>query len=154
MAEATQITDEQHAMLLQASRDFAFQQLAEAGGFLPFATQARLDGEMEYVRLGDESTREAVSAIFDRLRQTMAERARRGEVIAVATVTNMSLEDSGVEAPPEFDRAIRVHVESPGFSRIVIAPYRIDEADENSEKPYLIDGEMMAFETAPDIFAS
>ena len=152
MAEAPQVTDAQHASLLQFSREFAFQQLGEAGGFLPFATQTRPDGEMEFVRIIDESIPEAPSSIFDRLRRMMTDRALQGELIAVAMVTNMQIEDSGTEAPPEFDRAIRVHVESPGFSRMVIAPYRVDQADENGEKPHLIDGKMEAFDVAPDIF--
>lgn len=154
MAETPEVGDEQLALLLQVSRDFAFQQLAEAGGFLPFATQAKPDGELEFVRVADERTEEAVSDIFDRLRLTMTERARQGEVIGVATVANILAAGSGIEVDPEFDRAIRVHVEAEGFSRVVIAPYRVEEADEESNKPYLVDAKMVAFEATPEIFAA
>ena len=153
MAETTEITDEQLALLLQISRDFAFQQLAEAGHFIPFGTQARPDGETEFVRIADERTEGSMEDIFNLLQLALTERAQQGEIVAAATVVNIMVEGSGIETDPGFERAIRVHVEAPGYSRAVIAPYRIEDADRESDKPYLVDAKMVAFEEVPVVFA-
>jgi hypothetical protein len=154
MAETQDVTDEQLALLLQLSRDFAFQQLAEAGHFLPFGTQALPDGETEYVRLADERTEGTLADFFHLLQRALTERAQQGEIIAAATVVNIMLEDAGAEIDPAFERAIRVHVEAPGYSRAVLAPYRLEPADAQSDKPYLVDGKMVAIEEAPVVFAT
>jgi hypothetical protein len=152
MVETTEVTDEQLALLLEASRAFAFQQLGEAGHFIPFGTQARPDGEVEFVRMLDERM-ESLEDVFNLLQLALTERAQQGEVLAAATVVNIMVEGMGVEVEPGFERAIRVHVEAPGYSRAVLAPYRFEDADENSDKPYLIDGKMVAFPEPPVIFA-
>jgi hypothetical protein len=154
MTETAQVGDEQLALLLQVSRDFALQQLAEAGGFLPFGTQARPDGETEFVRLADERTEGSMAEFFDLLQRALIERAQQGEILAAATVVDILLAGSGVEADPAFERAIRVHVEAPGYSRVVIVPYRIEPADAQSGKPYLVDGTMIPFEEPPLVFAA
>jgi hypothetical protein len=153
MAEATKISDEQLALLLQLSRDFAFQQLADEGHFVPFGTQARSDGEIEFIRVGDEHTDGSLPDVFDLLNRTLAERAEQGEIVAAATVANIFAAGSGVKAEPEFERAIRVHVEAPSFSRVVIAPYRVEDADEQGDKPYLVEGKMLTLDEVPVIFA-
>jgi hypothetical protein len=154
MAEIPKVSDEQLALLLQLSRDFALQQLAEAGGFLPFGTQARPDGETEFVRLADERTEGSIADFFNLLQRALVERAQQGEVIAAATVVDIMLSDVGAEIEPGFERAIRVHVEAPGYSRAVLVPYRVEAAGGQSDKPFLLDGKMVALEEAPVIFAA
>ena len=153
MAETPEVSEEQLALILQLSRDFAFQQLAEAGHFIPFATQARPDGETEYVRVADETTQEPLQDIFKRLQEALIERVQQGEIIAAATVANVLVEGTGIEVEPGFEQALCVHVETAGFSRIVFVPYRVEAADEKDDKPYLVDAKMVAFETDPVIFA-
>lgn len=153
MAEITEITDEQLALLLEASRAFAFQQLAETGGFIPFGTQAKPDGEVEFVRMADERPEGTMEQFFNLLQLALTERAQVGEILAAATTINIMVEGIGVEVEPGFDRAIRVHVEAPGYSRAVIAPYRIEVADGESDKPYLVDAKMVAMAEPSVIFA-
>jgi hypothetical protein len=90
---------------------------------------------------------------FHLLQLALTERAQQGEILAAATVVNILAAGSGVETDPAFERAIRVHVEASGFSRAVIAPYRLEEADEQGDKANLVDGKMVAFEEPPVIFA-
>ena len=49
-------THEQLALLLQASRDFALQQMARGNRLIPFAGRVKPDGEIEFVRFVDESS--------------------------------------------------------------------------------------------------
>lgn len=155
MAESTEVTDEQLALILEASRAFAFQQLAERGSFIPFGTQARPDGEVEFVRMLDERVEGTMEQHFELLQLALIERAQQGEILAGATTINIMLAGTGVETEvePGFERAIRVHVEAPGYSRAVIAPYRIEEADEESDIPYLVDARMIAVAEPSAIFA-
>jgi hypothetical protein len=153
MAETEHVPDEQLAQLLQASRNYAFQQLAETGVFLPFGTQANPSGELEYVRVADEGIDASMEDFFNLLQLALTERAQQGEIAAAATVVNIMLEGTGVDAGPDFDRAIRVHVEAPGYSRAVIAPYRVVEAVEEGGEPSLVEGTMIAIQEPAVVFA-
>lgn len=145
-------TSEQLALLLQASRDFAFQQVAQRGHFVPFATRAKQDGEIDFIRLADETTQTSLEELYDQTQLELAAQAQQGEILAAACVVHIQLaEQDGSEAA--FPMAIRVHVEAPGYSRMVIAPYRIDPPGAEGEKPYLVDGEMITLDTGAVVFA-
>lgn len=150
MADTT-VSNEQLALLLQASKDFAFQQLAQSGYFMPFATRAKADGEVEFVRFVDDTSEEPMEEIYRLTQQTLAEQARQGEILAAATVAQVGMPDAGESA--EFEHAIQVHVEAPGYSRIVLAPYRVEDADVEGELPSLVDGDLVPLEAPPAIFA-
>lgn len=150
MAEVA-ATNEQLALLLQASRDFAFQQVAQQGHFVPFAARALQDGEIDFIRLADETTEQSFEEIYSQTQQELAGQAQRGEILAATSVVHIQLSDDAGE--PEFPLAIRVHVEAPGYSRIVLAPYRIDPPEADGEKPSLVDGAMLTQDTAAVVFA-
>jgi hypothetical protein len=152
MAEIGEITSEHLGTLLQISRDFALQQISENGGFIPFGTQVKPDGDTDFIRMADDDTEGSMEDFFHFLQLALTERAQQGEIVAAATVINILAASAGVEIEPGFDRAIRVHVESPGFSRAVIAPYRI-EADAEDGKSYIMDGAMVAIQEVPVVFA-
>jgi hypothetical protein len=138
-------------LLLQASRDFAFQQLAQAGHFMPFATRVKTDGEMDFIRFADDASEEPMEEIYRLTQQNLAQQARQGEILGAATVAQVGMPDAGEDA--EFSQAIQVHVEAPGYSRLVLAPYRVDDAEAEGELPYLVDGDLVPLEAAPAIFA-
>jgi hypothetical protein len=152
MAEIGEITSDHLGTLLQISRDFAFRQIAEGGGFIPFGTQVKPDGDTDFIRMANDDTEGSLDDFFRLLQMALAEKAQQGEIVAAATVVNILASSAGVEIESGFDRAILVHVDSPGFSRAVIAPYRI-ETDQQDGRQYVIDGTMVPFEEVPVVFA-
>lgn len=128
MAEPT-ISDEQLALLLQASREFAFEQMSAGKRVLPFATRVRSDGEVEFVCFVEETSTQPLEEIYEFTRNEMAKQAKAGEIVAASLVAAVEL-----QAPESgFSQAIQIHMEAPDFCRQVLAPYNIsDEAEGDS----------------------
>jgi hypothetical protein len=142
------VTDEQLALLLQASRDFAFAQMARGERLIPFAAPVKRDGEIEFVRFVREDSELALDEIYARTQAVMAEQASRGELLAVSLTAAVMLDkpDQG------FEMALRVHVEAPGFSRQVLVPYAVDPAGTGNEQGSLRLGELVPMDVEAAIF--
>ena len=141
-------THEQLALLLQASRDFALQQMARGNRLIPFAGRVKPDGEIEFVRFVDESSDLPLDQIYAGTQAVMAEEAARGELVAASLTTAVLLD----EPEQGFDTALRVHVEAPGYSRQVLVPYAMDPPAAGEDKGSLRLGELVPYEAAPAIF--
>ena len=141
-------THEQLALLLQASRDFAFQQMARGDRLIPFAGRVKLDGGIEFVRFVGEDSDLPLDEVYAGTQAVMAEEAARGELAAASLTTAVLLD----EPDQGFDTALRVHVESPGYSRQVLVPYAVDPAAAGEDKGSLRIGELVPYEAAPAIF--
>lgn len=142
---------EQHerlALLLQASRDFALEQMARGNRLIPFAGRVKPDGEIEFVRFVDESTELPLDEVYAGTLSVMAEEAGRGELIAASLTAAVMLD----EPEQGFDTAIRVHVEAPAFSREVLVPYAIDPAEPGEDKGSVRLGELVPYEAEATIF--
>ncbi len=142
--------DERRALLLQASRDMAFEQMSVGARMVPFATGVNPDGEIRFFRFAEIDTEIPLAEIYADTQNRLASAARDGVLIASSTVA--VVEDSGLEGG--FETAVSVHVEEPGFSRMVLAPYRIDPGEGEGGKGKLVTGEMIAYEVAPIVFAA
>lgn len=141
-------THEQLALLLQASRDFALQQMARGHRLIPFAGRVKPDGEIEFVRFVDEGSDLPLDQVYAGTQAVMAEEAARGELVAASLTTAVMLE----EPEQGFDTALRVHVEAPGYSRQVLVPYAVDPAGADEGNGSLRLGELIPYEAAPAIF--
>lgn len=148
MADVT-FTDEQLALVLQTSRDFAFQQIAAGMPMLPFATCVKTDGAMDFVRFAEPDTDMSPHEVLDLTTREVAQEAARGGIIAAAIVSAVRL------AQPEdgTQDAIRVHVEAPGFSRQVLALYSL-EPGEAGEAASVSPGKIVPFDSEQAIFDS
>jgi len=142
--------NEQRAMLLQVSRDMAFEQMSVGARMVPFATGVNPDGEIRFFRFAEIDTEVPLTEIYADTQNRLAGAAREGVLIASSTVA--VVEDSGLE--DGFETAVSVHVEEPGFSRMVLAPYRIDPGEGEGAKGKLVTGKMLAYDVAPIVFAA
>ena len=140
---------QRRALLLQASRDMAFERMSLGERMVPFAAGVSPDGEINFFRFAELDVEAPLTDIYADTQNRMADAAREGVLLASTTVA--VVEDSQLEGG--FETAVSVHVEEPGFSRMVLAPYRIDPAEEDGGKGKLVQGKMVAFEVEPVVFA-
>ena len=135
----TKMTDEQLAMVLQASRDFALEQMARGDRLLPFATRVQKDGEIAFARFTNEDTQDSLEVVYAATQRAIAEEASSDGLLAAALVSAVAID------PPQGDcsQAIRIHLEAPGYCAQVLAPFAIVEGEGDDAKPNLKLGEMI-----------
>lgn len=140
-------TDDQLALLLQASRDFAFRQIAEGMPLIPFATCVDGEGDMDFVRFAEPGTDKTPDEVLSLTLSEAKAQADRGDLIAVGIVSGVRL------AQPEdgMEDAVRVLIEAPGFARQFLALYKL-EGGENGGTT-LSPGKLVPFEAEPEIYA-
>jgi len=134
------LDENQLAIVLQASVDRAGELLRNDGGFLPFATRAKPSGEIEFLQIAPESEAESLTALIGRLGEKLAGEARRSEILGSALVANAGM------AGEEQGNAIAVLVETEGFCRSIVVPYRF-------ERDEIQLGEMVPEPAEPRVFA-
>lgn len=144
-----EVLSKRRALLLQASRDMAFEQMSVGARMVPFAAGVNPEGEITFFRFADVDTQIPMAEVYSDTQKRMAGAAKEGALLASTTVA--IVEDSGLENG--FEMAVGVHVEEPGFSRMVLAPYRIDSSTREDGKDKLETGEMLAYDIAPVVFA-
>jgi hypothetical protein len=142
--------NERRALLLHASRDMAFEQMSVGARMVPFAAGVNPDGEIKFFRFAEIDTEVPLAEVYADTQSRMAGAAKEGVLVASSTVA--VVEDSQLEAG--FETAVSVHVEEPGFSRMVLAPYRVEPGEGEGAKNKLVQGEMLAFDVAPIVFAA
>jgi hypothetical protein len=134
------------------SQDFALQQLAKDGGFIPFGARANLEGDIDFVRFGDEAGTDPLDAVYERTREALAGQADAGEILAASIIAHVAMPDDYPD--PEYQEAIQVHVETKGYSRLVLMPYRVNPNVPEGELPRLEPGKMVPLEANPLIFTA
>lgn len=134
------LDENQLAVVLQASIDRASELLRHDGGFLPFGARAKPSGEIEFVQLAPENEGETLGELIGRLGDLLAGEARRSEILGSALVANAR------RSTEEQDEVIAVLVETPGFSRSITVPYRI-------ERDEIALGQMILEPADPTVFA-
>lgn len=141
--------DEGMALLLQASRDFALGQMAQGRRLVPFGARVATSGEIDFIRYVDEDTDMPLADVYDRTQAALAKEAGAGTLVAVASVAAVG------GAPGEFgdgfDSAIRVHLESPGYSRVMVSPFRFEQEPDAEVQLHI--GEMLVMEVRHVVFA-
>ncbi len=150
MAEEQKVGDAQLGAMLEASRDFAFQLLAEKGKLIPFGARAGESGDIEFVRVADETSTEPLDDIYTKTQELLAGQASADEIIVATTVAHVAIE--GGIGEEGYERAIRVHVEAPDFSRFIFAPYNVVPGEQEGTAT-LEPGKMVAQEADAVVFA-
>jgi hypothetical protein len=140
------VSEDELAVVLEASIDFARQMLEQDGGFLPFGARANPNGEVEFLQAEPSSGEETLEALYRRIGTALADDARDGAVLAAALVANASLPE-GIDGT--FETAISVLIEAPGFCRSIVVPYRIG----GNGRAAVEFGTMIPEEADPVVFA-
>jgi hypothetical protein len=133
------LSEEQLAVVLQASIEHASELLERSGGFLPFGARALPNGEIEFL---ESDGPEPLDVLYRGIGALLAEDARRRDIVACALVANAGL-PAGFDR--NFDTAISVLIEAPDFCRSVIVPYRL-------EASRAVLGKMIPEEAEPSVF--
>jgi hypothetical protein len=109
------------AALLRYCEQFAKQMLAEAGEFHPFGALVNRNGQVEVLaaHLGSEFPQG--SELYTFLEGTVRAMASEGKAVAYALAANVTI-PAHISAP--LPDGVRVHVEAPGYSRLIYTPYR------------------------------
>jgi len=143
-----EINEEGLSLLLQASRDFAFQQIASGLPMMPFATCVKPGGDMDFVRFAEPGTDKTPDEVVELTEMEMTQAAGREELIAAAISSAVKLKQ------PEdgMTDAIRIKVEAPGFAREFLAFYALEEG-KDGEAGTLSPGKLVPFDSQPAIFA-
>ncbi|MCL6250710.1 hypothetical protein M3P36_06580 [Altererythrobacter sp. KTW20L] len=149
-AENQAIGEQGLALLLEASRNFAISQIAQGQRLIPFAGRANAAGEIDFIRFVDEDTELPLDEIYDKTQAAIAEEARAGQLVAATMVSAVG--GTPGQFGEGFDSAIRVHVEAPDYSRVVLAPFRVEQSEGQDAK--LVVGELLPIEADPAIFAA
>jgi len=111
------ITDDQLAVILQASLEHAKERLEQNGSFLPFGTRALPDGELEFLQ--SEGEHLPADVLCGGIARMLADEARLGDILATGLTANGCLRGDDGEL------AVSVLVEAPEFSRRIVVPYRL-----------------------------
>lgn len=117
-----ELTEDQLAVILEACIEFSVQLLQQDGGFLPFGARVKADGEIQFARLTRENE-ESLDDLYRRTAAALAEDAASGTIVGAALVAHFGL-PSGTAG--DSDSVIAIHVETAGFSRSIVVPYRLD----------------------------
>ena len=112
------LDEQQLSIVLQAGIEKARELLEHDGGFLPFGARAKPSGEIEFIQLGMEEG-ETPGSLHRRLGEMLTAEASRGELLGSALVADIRI--SGEAETP----ALAVLLETTGFSRSVVVPYRV-----------------------------
>jgi hypothetical protein len=136
------------ALLLQASRDFALKQLAQGRRLVPFAARVQASGDIDFVRFVAEDTELPLDAIHRDTRSAISAQAQSEGLLAAAIVAAVGGGDG--ELGEGFKTAVRVDIEAPGYSRIVLSPYRLEESADGPGQ--LVLGELVTYGAEPAIF--
>ncbi len=139
-------TDEQLALILQASRDFAFEQIAQGMPLLPFATRVKPDGEIEFARFVEPGTDKTPDEVHALTRDELAKEAGGGDVVAGAITSAVRME----QAEDGMTDAIRIEVEAPGFARQFLAFYALGEQGGGARS--IQRGKLVPFDAEPTVF--
>lgn len=126
--------------------EFAEQMLAKSGEFFPFGGSITDAGEIAAAAgAPDGPGVPNAQDVYRLVAKGLASRASGDEVAAVALVANVIIP---TELEPVAESGIRVHMEAPGFARMVYVPY---EFVTGADQPVRLH-EPMAVEIDPEFF--
>ena len=127
--------------------EFAEQMLAKSGEFFPFGGSITGAGEIAAAAgmPDDGSEHPNAQDVYRQVAQGLASRASDDDVAAVALVANVIIP---TELEPAAESGIRVHVEAPGFARMVYVPYEFVTGEEQAIRLH----EPVAVEIEPEFF--
>lgn len=110
------------AQLLQYCEGFAQRMLSDAGDFYPFGAFVNAEGKVEALGAHLGAERPNPQELYRFIQGAVAEMATQGKLSAYAIAANVNV-PANLGSP--FPDGIRVHVEAPGYSRLIYTPFRV-----------------------------
>jgi hypothetical protein len=131
-------------LVCRTAGDFAFQQIAKYGDFIPFAVVIDREGGLRFVALGEDQVEDGGPKDLAKVRNILRAGAKKGEYVATAVASDVRvrLEDNG-----EVTDAVRVEVEHISDEPTTcILPYRRKKKAVGQHiDPYLEPGDRVVF---------
>lgn len=145
------VSEKQLHELLMYCIEFARTMLEDSGEFYPFGANLTADGKLGAVGAHDGEEHPEPQQLYQTLVRALSSGAQKGVLQAVALAANVTI-------PAQFSSpvrdAVRVHLESSGYSRFVYVPYRLSKKGFLSKKNLLEFKEPFSVEIPPTFFAS
>jgi hypothetical protein len=116
--------EEQLNKLLMHCVGFAETMLKSGGAFYPFAAFIDPDSRVSIARTNDADKHTDKLELYNRLTNTLVEMAKTSKDLAVAISADVNIPQQ--HSAPSSD-GVRVHMESPIFSRFVYVPYKLSK---------------------------
>ena len=109
--------------LLNAAVSYARRMLKRYGEFGPFGYAIKEDGELVMVAVAQRDMPPDPSMLLELLREQLADRARKGTILAGATTVNVAMQQASEEG---YTDALLVEIEHrDGYGVEAFVPYRI-----------------------------
>jgi hypothetical protein len=149
-------TDEQiHAdanEVLNTAVSYAKKMLRRYGEFGPFGYRMHLDGDVVFEAVAQHDMPPEPALLLGLLYQQLAERAKKGRLLAAATASNVTMATPSSEG---YTDAVMVEIEhQSGYCVQAFVPYRITGGQFHRLVPRLVKfGTMRTQEGAPRLFA-
>lgn len=144
-------TPEQLHEMLNYCMSFARTMLEDSGDFYPFAATLSPQGVVAAVGRHNCEERPVPSEIYKLLGEAFLSGAARHEHAGVALAANVNI-------PPEYSApyrdGLRVHLESPGYSRFIYVPYAISMQGLIKKRRTVQFAEPFAVELVPTFYAA
>jgi hypothetical protein len=137
--------------VLNASMSYAKRMLRRYCAFGPFGYRMNLDGDVALEVVAQHDMPPEPAMLLELLHQQLAERAKKGLLVAAATASNVTLDAPSKEG---FRDAVMVEVEHrSGYCMQAFVPYRISGGQFHRLFPRVVKfGALWAGEGAPRLF--
>jgi hypothetical protein len=136
--------------LLAYCMDFAQTMLRDSGEFYPFGAVLSPEGEVPAVGGDDGNEYPKAQEIYHLLTRAFVSEAKSGEIFGAALACNVDVPEQ-YESPSR--DALRVHLETEGFARLIYVPYEITKSGPLNETSALALHEPFSVEVRPAFFA-
>ena len=145
------VSEQQLHELLMYCINFARTMLEGSGAFYPFGANVTADGKLGAVGAHDGEEHPEPQQLYRILVEAFTSGARNGELLAAALAANVSIPARFSSPVPD---ALRVHLESSGYSRFVYVPYRLSRQGFLGKKTVVEFSEPFSVEIHPTFFVS
>ena len=145
------VSEQQLHELLMYCINFARTMLEDSGEFYPFGANVTADGKLGAVGAHDGEEHPEPQQLYQILAGAFTAGAQNGELLAAALAANVNIPAQFSSPVPD---AVRVHLESSGYSRFVYVPYRLSRQGFLRKKTVVELSEPFSVEIHPTFFAA
>jgi hypothetical protein len=150
MATEEQIREDANEVL-NASVSYAKRMLRRYGEFAPFGYRMNLDGDVQLEIVAQHEMPPEPELLLDLLHEQLAERARKGLLVAAGTASNVTM---GKASDEGYTDAVMVEIEHrEGYSTQAFVPYKVTGGQLHGIFPRVVRfGTLRVQERAPRLF--
>jgi hypothetical protein len=131
-------------LVCRSASDFAIEQIAKHGDFIPFAVVIDHVGGLRFVQLGEDQVKDGGERSLTKIREILRTNAKKGAYMATAVASDVRVR---LNKTGEITDAIRVEVEHASDEPITcMLPYcKTEKGFEQRIDPYLEPGDRTVF---------